>query len=175
MRRTGWGIAIGAAIALFFVPLAVQTWRLETTRRDLAAARLAPQQKAVVVAQARVETVTVRLQAAERVVTRTLSQVRVDTLLLDPRTPADTTRAVAQLRPLAIAHDSLQRACSAFAVSCDEYRTASEQRDTAQRIRIAGLESALAHQQRSRLGAVWEKIDGPLLFGLGAVFGSHIR
>jgi hypothetical protein len=175
MTRTGWAVTIGAVMTLFLASLAVQTWRLETTRRALAAAQLTPQKRAVAVAQAKVETVTVRLEAAERVVTRTLTQVRVDTLMLAPTTPAETTQAVAQLRPLAIAHDSLQRACSAFVVSCSEYRAASDARDTAQRIRIAGLEAALAHEQPSRLGKVWEKIDGPLLFGLGALAGSYIR
>lgn len=175
MTRTGWAIVLAAVLLLCVLPVGVQTWRLETTRDALAAAQLTPQQTAVAIAQARVETVTVRLQAAERVVTRTLTEVRVDTLLLDPRTPAETTRAVAQLRPLAVAHDSLQRACSALVVSCGEYRAASEQRDTAQRIQIAGLQAALKRQQPSRLGAVWEKIDGPLMFGLGLLAGSHVR
>jgi hypothetical protein len=174
MTRARWAVT-AAVVALFLVPVAVQTWRLESTRRALAAAQLAPQKQAVAVAQAKVETVTVHLQAAERVVTRTLAQVRVDTLMLAPTTPAETTQAVAQLRPLAIAHDSLQRACSAFVVSCGEYRAASEQRDTAQRIRIAGLEAALAHEQPSRMGKVWEKIDGPLLFGLGVAIGSRVH
>jgi hypothetical protein len=175
MTRTGWTVAIGAVVVLAIVPLGVQTWRLETTQRALVAAQMTAQKQAVAAAQAKVETVTVRLQAAERVVTRTLTQVRVDTLMVTPTTPAETTQAVAQLRPLAIAHDSLQRACSAYVVSCSEYRKASEARDTAQTVRIAGLEAALAHQQPGRIKEVWEKVDGPIMFGVGLLIGSRVR
>ncbi len=174
MTRAPWAVA-GAAIALLVVPLGVQTWRLETARRALTAARLAPQQRAVEAAQARVETVTVKLAAAERVVTRTIQAVRIDTLMVAPETAADTARAVAQLPALAIAHDSLQRACSAFVLTCTEFRAATAAKDSATSARISGLEAALAHEQPSRIKAVWEKVDGPLLFVAGVVAGSRIR
>jgi hypothetical protein len=48
--------------------IGMQTWRLVGAERRVQALELAPQKQATVVAAAKVETVTVRLAAAERVV-----------------------------------------------------------------------------------------------------------
>lgn len=159
-----------AAVAL----LGIQSWRAATLERKLAAAELAPARAASVSAKQKVETVTVQLAAAERVVTRTLSTVRVDTLVLRPQTAQDTARAVAQLPALAIAHDSLQRSCSAFVVSCGEYRTAAENRFRADSAYRAQLEAALRGAAPSRLGAVWSRIKMPLAFAGGLYLGLQV-
>lgn len=174
MTRTGWAIvtALVLAVALTFASV---VWRLENARRELAALQLAPQQHAVEVAAARVETVTVQLHAAERVVTQTIHAVRVDTLMLAPTTAADTAKAVGQLSTLATAHDSLQRACNALVITCDEFRAATALKDRAQSDEIAGLKAARSHEQPSRLSAVWEKVDGPVLFVAGILAGSRLH
>ena len=164
-----------AGLLLVVVPVGVQTWRLETVRRALARAELAPATAAAESARVRVETVTVKLAAAQSVVTRVLTRVRVDTLLVAPRTAAETTTAVRQLGSLAIAHDSLQRACSALQVTCEEYRVAAALRDSAQARQIQGLEAAMTARQPNRLRAIWEKLDGPVLFVAGALVGSWRR
>lgn len=120
-------ILVGALLVVATL-LGVQTWRVKASRRDAAEAAVAPAKQQAKLAAAKVETVTVHLAAAERVVTRTLMQVRTDTLMLRPQTAHDTATALAEFPALAIAHDSLQRSCRAFVVSCGEYRAAAEQR-----------------------------------------------
>lgn len=160
-------IAFFAVVAL----LGIQSWRTATLERKLAAALLAPARAATDSTKRKVDTVRVQLAAAERVVTRTLTKVRVDTLELSPKTAKDTARAVAQLPALAIAHDSLQRSCSAFVVSCGEYRTAAENRFRADSTYRVGLEAALRGAAPSRLGAVWNRVKLPLAFAGGLYLG----
>lgn len=164
-------IAFFAVVAL----LGLQTWRTTTLERKLAAAQLAPAKVVTIEAAAKVETVTVQLAAAERVVTRTINSVRIDTLLIHPTTAQDTARAVAQLPALASAHDSLQRSCSAFVVSCGEYRTAAEKRFVADSAYRAQLEAALRGAAPSRLGAIWRKVSLPLAFAGGLYLGLQVN
>jgi Tfp pilus assembly protein PilX len=155
--------------------LGVATWQLVGRDRRIRALELAPQKAAAAAAQAKVETVTVQLQAAERVVTRTLTQVRTDTLMLRPVTAQDTLTALVQLPALAQAHDSLQHACSAFVVRCDEYRAAAEKRDTARLVVIAGLERQLHAAEPGRLEAIWGRVKLPLAFAGGLYVGLKVR
>ena len=154
--------------------LSVQTWRLTSRTRELDALKLAPARAATLTAAARVETLTVQLAAAERVVTRVLTKVRTDTLMLAPQSPQDTARAVAQLPTLAIAHDSLQRACGAFVSSCSAFRTAAETRFRADSTYRVQLEAALKRAHPSRLGAVVSKLKFPLAFGAGLYLGLRV-
>lgn len=120
-------VLIGALLALGLFG-AVQTWRVRAAQHDAIEAAVAPAKAQAALARAKVETVTVHLAAAERVVTTVIRAVRTDTLVLHPQSRQDTATALAQLPALAAAHDSLQRSCSAFVVSCGEYRTAAERR-----------------------------------------------
>lgn len=164
-----------AAFAALLILLGVQAWRTTTLERENAQLKLAPMVQGVLVAQAKVETVTKVLAAAEKRVTRTITSVRVDTLLLHPTTAADTATALREFPALAIAHDSLQRSCSAFVLTCDQFRAASEQRDTAQRELIAGLQTALKGARPSRIGAIWSKVKMPLAFAGGLYIGSQVK
>jgi hypothetical protein len=161
--------------ALCLLAIGIQTWRLVGAERRVHALELAPQKQATVVAAAKVETVTVRLAGAERVVLRELTRVRTDTLMLAPWTTQDTATALVQLPVLAAAHDSLQRSCSAFVVSCRDYRQAAEQRFAADSVYRVGLEAALRGAAPSRLGAVWNTVKLPLAFGVGLYLGSRAR
>lgn len=129
-------------------------WRVSSLQRELDVVRLAPAKVKVIEATARVETVTVQLAAAERVVTRTLTQVRTDTLMLHPQTAQDTAKALVQLPALAIAHDSLQKACGAFVMTCTEFRAAAEKRFAADSVYRVGLEQLQAPRCGWRCGAV---------------------
>ena len=164
-------IAFLAVVAL----LGMQTCRTVSLERKLAASQLAPAKAASVSAKQKVETVTVQLAAAERVVTRTIRAVRTDTLVLRPQTTQDTAKALAQLPVLAAAHDSLQRACSVLLSNCQAYRLAAEARFTADSSYARGLEEALRHAQPSRLGAVWSKAKLPLAFAGGLYLGLRVR
>ena len=128
-----------AAFAAVLLLLGVQTCRLERRDRKDSDARIAPKQARVDSAQAKVETVTVRLAEAETVVVRELGRVRIDTLILRPQTPAETVKVVDSWPLLVAAHDSLQRACTRYVESCQAYRTASEARDTAYRALVQTL------------------------------------
>jgi hypothetical protein len=167
--------AVLGLVALCLLTIAAGAWKLTTVTRERDALRLAPQKTATITAAARVETVTVRLAGAERVVLRELTRVRTDTLMLAPRTREDTVTALVQLPVLAAAHDSLQRSCSAFVVSCGEYRVAAEQRFAADSVYRVGLEAALRGAAPSRLGAVWNRIKLPLAFAGGLYLGSRVR
>jgi hypothetical protein len=167
--------AVFGLFALCLLTIAAQTWRLVGAERRVQALELAPHKAATVVAAAKVETVTVRLAGAERVVLRELTRVRTDTLMLAPKTAQDTATALVQLPVLAAAHDSLQRSCSAFVVSCRDYRHAAEQRFAADSVYRVGLEAALRGAAPSRLGAVWNKVKLPLAFGVGLYLGSRAR
>ena len=167
--------AIIAAFLAMVVLLGVQTCRTVSLERKLTAAQLAPAKQAVAIAQARVETVTVRLAAAERIVTRVLRQVRTDTLMLRPQTAQDTAKALAELPVLAAAHDSLKASCSAFVVSCADYRTTAEARFTADSVYRVGLEAALRGAAPSRLGAVWSKTKVPIALAAGLYVGLRVR
>jgi hypothetical protein len=120
-------LLIGAWLAVLLL-LGVQTWRIKNAQHAAIEAAVAPAKEAAALAKAKVETVTVQLAGAERVVTREITRVRTDTLMLRPQTRQDTATALAQLPVLAAAHDSLQRSCSAFVVSCRDYRLAAETR-----------------------------------------------
>lgn len=143
---TATKLLAGLGLALLAL-LGAQTWRLARADRRVAELTAAPLKAAVDSARARVDTVTVTLQAADRVVTRTLRAVRVDTLVLAPRTPAETTTAVRQLPRLAIAHDSLQRACGDYQRACTAFREAVAVERAATTARIAALERS---QRRRR-------------------------
>lgn len=167
---TATKLFIGLFLGLL-VLLGVTTWRLASREHELDALKLAPAKAAAAIAQAKVETVTVRLAAAESVVTREITRVRTDTLVLRPQSRQDTVIALTQLPALAAAHDSLKASCSAFVVSCTDFRTAAEQRDTARLVVIAGLEAQLRANTPGRLEAAWNKIKLPLAFGLGLYAG----
>jgi lipoprotein NlpI len=173
MTLAGKAIA-GAFIALLLL-LGLSEWRLVSRDRTIRALELAPQKAAAAAAQAKVDTVTVRLAAAERVVTHVLTQVLTDTLVLRPLTRQDTATALAQLPTLAAAHDSLQAACSAFVVSCGEFRVAAEQRDTARLAVIAGLERQLHAAEPGRLETIYNRVKLPLAFAGGLYLGSRFR
>jgi hypothetical protein len=115
-------LALALVLALAF---SVQTWRVGNARRAGVEAALAPAKEAAIIATAKVETVTVTLAAAEKVVTRVLTQVRTDTLMLSPQTAQDTATALVQLPALAAAHDTLQRACTELMNNCTAYRLAA--------------------------------------------------
>jgi hypothetical protein len=165
---------LGFYLALLIV-LGVGGWQLAVAQRKIAALQQAPQKAATITAAARVETVTVALAGAERVVTRVLTQVRTDTLMLAPQTAQDTATALVQFPALAAAHDSLQRSCSAFVVSCRDYRQAAEARFAADSVYRVGLEAALRNARPSRLGAVWNKVKLPLAFAGGLYLGLQVK
>lgn len=167
---TATKVLVGLFLGLL-VLLGVQTWKLTSRDHELDALRLAPARAAAAAAQAKVETVTVRLAAAERVIVRELTRVRTDTLVLRPQTRQDTATALTQLPALAAAHDSLKASCSAFVVSCADFRTAAESRDTARLVVIAGLEAQLKAAQPSGLAVVWQKVKLPLAFAAGLYAG----
>jgi hypothetical protein len=167
--------AVFGLFALCLLTIGLQTWRLVGAQRRVQALELAPAKVRTVAAAAKVETVTVRLAAAERVVVQELTRVRTDTLMLAPRTAQDTATALVQLPVLAAAHDSLQRSCSAFVVSCRDYRQAAEQRFAADSVYRAGLEAALRGAAPSRLGAVWNKVKLPLAFAGGLYLGLKVK
>lgn len=167
-------VLLGCFLALC-VLLGAGAWKLTTVTRERDALKLAPAKAQTVVAAAKVETVTVRLAGAERVVLRELTRVRTDTLMLAPQTAQDTAAALVQLPVLAAAHDSLQRACSAFVVRCEEYRAAAEQRFAADSVYRVGLETALRGAAPSRLDAVWNKIKLPLAFAGGFYLALQVK
>lgn len=136
-------IAALLALAAF---AGVQTWRVSAAQHDATEAAVAPAKEQAAIAAAKVETVTVQLAGAERIVTRVLTQVRTDTLMLRPQSAQDTATALAQLPALAEAHASLQRSCSAFVVTCGEYRVASENRFRADSLVIV-KQDALLHDR----------------------------
>jgi hypothetical protein len=138
-------ILVGALLVLAAL-LGVQTWRVKAAQHDTVEAAVAPAKEQAVIAAARVETVTVQLAGAERVVTRVLTQVRTDTLMLTPQSAQDTAVALAQLPALAEAHASLQRSCSAFVVTCGEYRVSAENRFRADSLVIV-KQDALLHDR----------------------------
>lgn len=145
---------LAVAIACLVALAGVQTYRVITLGDALTAAQLAPEKAATLAAAARVETVTVRLAAAERVVTRTINSIRIDTLMIHPQTAQDTATALVQLPALAVAHDSLQRTCSAFVVSCADYRLAAERRFAADSVYRVSLEALRGPRCGWRCGAV---------------------
>jgi hypothetical protein len=150
MTPRAWIIA---AVALALL-IGGGLWRVSSLQRQLAVAKLAPAKVKTIEAAAKVETLTVQLAAAERVVTRTLTQVRTDTLMLHPQTAQDTATALVQLPALAVAHDSLQKACSAFVMTCSEFRAAAEKRFAADSIYRVELEQLQAPRCGWRCGAV---------------------
>lgn len=95
------------------------------------------------------ETIAVQMAAQGKVLTRTIESVRVDTLMLAPKTAADTATAVAQLAHLAVKHDSLQRECSEFKSTCQAYRDSTLAERRATDARIAGL-IKIADEKRRR-------------------------
>lgn len=117
-----------AVIAALALATGVLFWRMRAAQHDTVEAAVAPAKAVAAEAKAKVETLTVRLAGAERVVTKVIHDVRTDTLVLRPQTHEDTVRALAQLPTLAAAHDSLQRSCSTFVVTCGEYRASAENR-----------------------------------------------
>jgi hypothetical protein len=167
--------AVFGLFAFCLLTIGVQTWRLVGAERRVQALELAPAKVRTMVAAAKVETVTVRLATAERVVVRELTRVRTDTLMLAPRTAQDTATALVQLPILAAAHDSLQRSCSVFVVSCRDYRAAAEQRFAADSVYRVGLEAALRGAAPSRLGAVWNRVKLPLAFAGGFYLALKVK
>jgi hypothetical protein len=119
------------------------------------------------VAEARVvaETIAVKLAAHEKVVTRMVESVRVETLMVAPRTPAETVLAVKELPMLAIAHDSLQRECTNLVETCAAYRSAALAERRVADDRITGLES-----QVKRLTSA--KASGHRWYGAPALVGG---
>ena len=122
--RAGQAI-VGGALGLLVASLAVTQVRLTNAQRQLTAASLAPAHQASVAAAAKVETVTVKLQAAAAKLDATIPRVKVETLMVAPVTHDDTTHAVQQFGALAIEHDRLQRDCSGFKLTCAEFRVSA--------------------------------------------------
>jgi hypothetical protein len=142
--------ALIGAVLVLAVGFGIQTWRVSAGKHDAVEAAVAPAKEQAAIAAAKVETVTVQLAGAERVVTRVLTQVRTDTLMLRPQSREDTATALAQLPALAAAHDSLQRSCSAFVVTCGEYRVSAENRFRADSLVIVKQDALLLDRPPKR-------------------------
>lgn len=144
-----------AAIA-FFVLLGAFAWqrsKYEHLVTRLAVAEDAAQKKAVERARIVSDTILVHLAANEKLVTKTIERVRVETLMVHPITHADTLRAVAQLPTLAIEHATLQRECKDLRNTCAAFRASALLERTEASKRIAGLERiAAAKQSRHWVG-----------------------
>lgn len=145
---------LAALLILLALLLGVQTARVHSKDAALRLADVSAQEAVAQIARARVETVTVRLAAQRDTVTRVLSKVRVDTFVVQPETAADTAHAVAQL-PTAVAQlDTVTRSCRAYVVSCDEFRSAAQQRFAADSSLILGYRATLADRPLPRRWSV---------------------
>jgi hypothetical protein len=175
VTRSAWLVV--SLVVLMVAALAGSAWRITTLQRQLAEREVSSAHAASDSARRVVDTIEVQVVKAGQVLTRTIHDVRVDTLMLAPVTHEDTLTAVRQLGALAIKHDSLQRKCSAFEVTCDEFRLAAAHRDTAQQHEITTLRDAAQHTQPGRMRAAWERIDQWVALGggicLGAVLSGH--
>ena len=118
-----------ALVAVLALAVGIQTWRVHAHQNDAVEAAVAPAKAQAVSAAAKVETVTVALAAERVVVTRTIHDTTtVPANVLHPVTPADTASAVAALPIVKAERDSIARSCSAYVVSCDDYRHSAENR-----------------------------------------------
>jgi hypothetical protein len=129
-------VLVGLLLATLAVA-GVQTWRVRAATRAGAETAVAPAKAIAAEAKARVDTVTVHLAGAERTVTRELTRVRTDTLMLAPQSPQDTAKALGQLPVLATSYDSLHRACREYVDACTLYRAAAVTRFRADSVVIA--------------------------------------
>ena len=166
---------IALVVAAFLVlVIGVQAFRLRGIQNALADAQLVPQHQASIAAAAKVETVTVQLQAATQRVTRTINSIRIDTLLIVPTTKAETLVVVREVPVLVATLDTLTRACRALSVSCQDYRLAAEKRFAADSAEKESLTTALHGARPSRLGAAWNAVKPFVLFGGGVYVGARI-
>jgi hypothetical protein len=172
--RSVAGLAVGVLLVAMTTALAVTTARLLNRTGELDRARIDAAAQRVATAQAKVETVTVKLHAARDTLTRTIHTVRVETLTVAPITRADTVRALGEFKALVVQHDSLQRKCSAFEITCEEYRLSAEQRDSARQHEIAVLRDVAKHAQPGRLRRTWESVDQWVFLGGGICIGAAL-
>lgn len=142
-------LAIFAIVVLGLVGgFAWQRAKYERLLDRVAADSMALRKKAHEGAQYATDTVEVQVAAAQKLLERTITRVRTDTIIVHPETRVDTVRALEQLPALVIAHDSLQRACTSFVESCDRFREAAGAERVAAAARIAGLERVVKSKSR---------------------------
>lgn len=154
-----FAVVVGTLLGAFAWQRVQYERLLDQRARDLEAVRKARVDSARYVS----DTVEVQVAAASKLLERTVTRVRVDTIIVHPETRVDTVRALEQLPALAIAHDSLQRSCVSLAESCTAFRAAVARERLATDERIAGLERIAAAKQGHR----W--VGAPdLVYGIGA-------
>jgi hypothetical protein len=166
-------IAVGGLLVALVTALALTERQLIDARRTIAETRVDSAHHESEIAKARVETVTVKLDMVRDRVIR-VPVVQVETLTVDPVTHADTARALAEFKALAVTHDSLQRSCNALVITCDEFRLAATHRDSAQSHEIAVLRDAAKAARPGRWKAAWEKVDQWVYLGGGICIGVAI-
>lgn len=166
--------AIGVLVLTLLAGIAFTAALDQSLKRQLAAVRVDSAHHASEIARAKVETVTVKLAAAKTALDRALPTVRVDTLMLAPVTHTDTVTAVGQLGALSQKHSELQAKCSAFEITCDEFRLAAQHRDSSQQHEIAVLRDDAKRAQPGRLRRTWESVDQWVYLAGGICIGAAL-
>lgn len=167
---------LAGAVAVLLLGCGIVGWKLARAERRIQTLELAPAKQATVTAAARVETVTVRLAAARDTLVRVLHDTawRTTIVTAPPVTHEDTVRSIVQLPAVVAKYDTLERRCSAYVVSCDQFRAAATAQRAADSTYIGKLEADLHRQTPGGLRGAWRAIEKPALFLAGACLGARV-